>query len=107
MKSKLVFEKGARGLPVKTRNNLPIWSEFNQLCMKYNSFNLCHGTPGIQPPEFLQESLFQAVREGNNQYTLMTGHPLLRDAVARNFKPNFNGRTIDPNTEVLITHGAS
>lgn len=57
-------------LPRKTRDQLPIWSEFNQLATKYNSINLCHGTPGLDPPQFLIDNLMKACREGFNQYTL-------------------------------------
>ena len=40
----------SRVLPKKTRDQLAIWSEFNQLATKYNSINLCDGTPGLEPP---------------------------------------------------------
>lgn len=78
-----------RILPTKSRNNLAIWSEFNQLALKYNSTNLCHGTPNINPPEFLTDNLHRAVKEGNNQYTMFLGHPLLREKVSEFFSPMF------------------
>lgn len=59
-----------RILPRKARDMLPIWSEFNQLATKYNAINLCHGTPGLEPPEFLLDNLNRACRDGFNQYTL-------------------------------------
>lgn len=102
-----ILPAGARGLPLKTRNNLPIWSEFNQLSLKYNSFNLCHGTPGIEPPDFLTNALFEAVKTKNNQYTHFTGHPLLRESIARNFAKPLGRESINPNSEVIVTNGAS
>lgn len=55
-----------RTLPRKARDQLPIWSEFNQLATKYNSVNLCHGTPALDPPAFLIDNLDRACREGFN-----------------------------------------
>jgi len=43
----------------------------------------------------------------NNHYTLVDGHPELRESIAENFKKHvFKGRDIDPNREILITGGA-
>ena len=40
---------------------MPIWTEFNQLAQKYNSLNLCHGTPSLPPPEFLIENMVKTI----------------------------------------------
>ena len=34
----------------KCRDQVAIWTEFNQLALKYNALNLCHGTPSLTPP---------------------------------------------------------
>lgn len=63
----------------KTRDSLPIWTEFNQLGTKYNSANLNHGTPSLTPPEFMIENLIETIKHGpNNHYTALQGHPQLR-----------------------------
>lgn len=53
--------------------------------------NLSYGAPGLNPPEFLLDNLEKATREGFNQYTLFTGHPLLREKLAEFFTPIFKG----------------
>lgn len=64
----------------KSRNQIPIWTEFNQLALKYNALNLCHGTPSLPPPEFLIENMVKVLKNGaNSHYTMFTGHPLLRE----------------------------
>ena len=85
--------------------------EFTQLALKYNAINLCHGTPGVHPPQFLIENMRETVGEvQNNQYTMFLGHPLLRDKIAEHFSPllaNGNkGKTLCPNTQILVTNGA-
>jgi hypothetical protein len=51
--------------PEKARDQMPIWMEFNQLAVKYNALNLCHGTPGIGPPKFLIDNLMQVCTEND------------------------------------------
>ncbi|CAI2370385.1 unnamed protein product [Moneuplotes crassus] len=99
-----------KNLPKKLDNMLHIWSEFNMLSLKYNALNLAHGTPGIDAPPFLIENMVKAVREGNNQYTAVQGHPELREALSKFYSPRFKpaiNRDLDPNTEILVTVGAS
>lgn len=91
----------------KTRNSIPIWTEFNQLATKYNGLNLCHGTPSLAPPEFLIDNMKATVSEGmNNHYTAFPGHPLLREQIAKHFSPMYKNRNLDPNQNVLVTNGA-
>lgn len=91
----------------KTRDSIPIWTEFNQLAAKYDGLNLCHGTPSLAPPSFLIENIQKTVAEGmNNHYTAFPGHPLLREKVAEHFSSFYNGRNLCPNKNVLVTNGA-
>jgi methionine aminotransferase len=46
------------------------------------------------------------MREGNNQYAPMPGTPELRNAIAGVIKKSF-GRKMDPETEIIITAGAT
>lgn len=98
-----------RQLPKKSRDLLPIWSEFNQLSMKYNSINLCHGSPVLNPPQFLIDNLAKACADGFNQYTAFAGHPIFREKLAKFFSPMFNNAKstgINPNSEIIVTTGA-
>lgn len=85
---------------------MPIWTEFNQLALKYNAVNLNHGTPTLTPPDFMIENMVATVREGaNNHYTQLQGHPALRQQIATHFGKLLD-RPVDPNTEVIVTNGA-
>lgn len=55
-----------RTLPRKSRDQLAIWSEFNQLSAKYKAANLSYGAPGLDAPPFLVENLHRAAKEGFN-----------------------------------------
>lgn len=91
----------------KTRDTLPVWLEFNQLALKYNALNFCHGVPGLPPPSFLIDNMKKVIEVGaNNHYTAMDGHMELRTQIAKHFSPLFKGRNIDPTSEVLVTNGA-
>ena len=84
---------------------LHVWSEFNMLAVKYGALNIAHGTPSLEPPQFLIDNLTKAVKD-HNQYTMLYGHPILRESIARNYS-KILGRDINENTEVLVTCGAS
>jgi aspartate/methionine/tyrosine aminotransferase len=91
----------------KTRDLLAVWSEFGSLAMKYNGTNFTQGAPSLAPPQFLLDNLGEVVKvPAFNQYCPVIGHPELRNAIAKWWKPYFNGREINPNTEVLVTNGA-
>lgn len=91
----------------KTRDLAAIWTEFNQLAVKYNNQNLCHGIPGLPPPDFLIKNYQEASLDPkNHQYSPPQGHLLLREAVCKWWSAYFNGRELDPNQNVLITSGA-
>jgi aspartate/methionine/tyrosine aminotransferase len=100
-----------RVLPQKSRDQLAIWSEFNQLSQKYGATNLFYGAPGLHPPPFLVENLYRASKEGFNQYTLFLGHPLLREKLSEFFSPMFtqankSNAILNPHTELIVTNGA-
>jgi len=61
----------------------------------------------LAPPQFLLDNLSEVVKVAAfNQYCPVIGHPELRNAIAKWWKPYFNGRDINANTEVLVTNGA-
>jgi len=76
-----------------------------QLGMKVDYLNI--GDPvqfGFQPPDNVKEALINAVRNGNNFYTLSEGLPELREEIAK--KENAKGLSISSD-DILITNGIS
>jgi N-succinyldiaminopimelate aminotransferase len=71
------------------------------------SVNLGQGFPDVDGPPAIAERAAAAVLAGQgNQYPPATGIPELRQAVARH-QQRFYGLGYDPDTEVLITAGAT
>src|SRR3990170_2484751 len=80
--------------------------EMTRLSIQHDAINLSQGYPDFDPPLELREAVAQAVRDGNNQYTVTWGLPALRQAVARKVQ-QVNGIVADPDREVTITCGAT
>jgi N-succinyldiaminopimelate aminotransferase len=72
-----------------------------------NSINLGQGFPDVDGPPGIAKAAADAVMTGKgNQYPPATGIPELRNAVARH-QQRFYGLGYDPDTEVLVTAGAT
>ena len=72
-----------------------------------NSVNLGQGFPDVDGPTAIAEAAADAILSGKgNQYPPALGIPELRAAVARH-QERFYGLRCDPDTEVLITAGAT
>jgi N-succinyldiaminopimelate aminotransferase len=84
-----------------------IFAEMSALAGQTGSVNLGQGFPDTDgPPEVLQAAV-DAIRDGtHNQYPPGPGIPELRHAVARH-QQRFYGLEYDPDTEVLVTAGAT
>lgn len=83
-----------------------IFSEMSALAVRTGAINLGQGFPDTDgPPEVLQAAV-DAIRSGRNQYPPGIGIPELRHAVSVHQK-RFYDLTYDPDTEVLITAGAT
>ncbi|MCF2526656.1 pyridoxal phosphate-dependent aminotransferase [Yinghuangia sp. KLBMP8922] len=71
------------------------------------AINLGQGFPDTDGPDEVREAVVAALRDGaHNQYPPGPGLPDLRLAVAEH-RQRFYGQTFDPDTEVLITTGAT
>ncbi len=68
--------------------------------------NLGQGFPETDGFSDVREAAAQALMEQSNQYAPMRGLPVLRQAVA-DFYARQQGLTLDPDTQVLITSGAT
>ncbi|MFJ7155302.1 pyridoxal phosphate-dependent aminotransferase [Streptomyces sp. NPDC101118] len=84
-----------------------IFAEMSALAVRTGSVNLGQGFPDTDGPEEIAEAAVRAVRAGHgNQYPPGPGIPELRRAVA-DHQRRFYGLAFDPDTEVLVTAGAT
>ncbi|MPY64241.1 pyridoxal phosphate-dependent aminotransferase [Streptomyces spongiae] len=84
-----------------------IFAEMSALAVRTGSINLGQGFPDTDGPEEIREAAVRALRDGRgNQYPPGPGVPELRTAVAAHQQRRF-GLTYDPDTEVLVTAGAT
>ncbi|MCY7289277.1 MAG: aminotransferase class I/II-fold pyridoxal phosphate-dependent enzyme, partial [Cryobacterium sp.] len=83
-----------------------IFAEMSALAMRTGAINLGQGFPDEDGPAEVLEAARQAISDGVNQYPPGRGQPELRAAIARH-QQRFYGLTVDPDTEVLVTAGAT
>jgi N-succinyldiaminopimelate aminotransferase len=83
-----------------------IFAEMSALAVATDSVNLGQGFPDTDGPASLLEDAIAAIQAGANQYPPGRGIPALRQAIA-DHQQRFYGLTYDPDTEVLVTTGAT
>ncbi len=84
-----------------------IFAEMSALAVKTNAVNLGQGFPDKDGPIEVMDAATEAIRNGlGNQYPPGIGVPELRHAVA-DHQRRFYGLDFNPDTEILITAGAS
>ncbi|MEU8576455.1 pyridoxal phosphate-dependent aminotransferase [Streptomyces asoensis] len=84
-----------------------IFAEMSALATATGSINLGQGFPDTDGPEEIREAAVRALREGKgNQYPPGPGIPELRTAIS-DHQQRFYGLSFDPDTEVLVTAGAT
>jgi N-succinyldiaminopimelate aminotransferase len=83
-----------------------IFSEMSALAVATDSINLGQGFPDTDGPDVIKQSAIRAIEAGHNQYPPLSGISELRGAIARH-QWRFNGLAFDPDTEVLVTAGAT
>ncbi|WP_326574018.1 pyridoxal phosphate-dependent aminotransferase [Actinacidiphila glaucinigra] len=84
-----------------------IFAEMSALAVRTGAINLGQGFPDTDGPEEVREAAVRALRDGRgNQYPPGPGVPELRQAVAEH-QLRFHGLGFDPDTEVLVTAGAT
>ncbi len=83
-----------------------IFAEMSALATRTGAVNLGQGFPDTDGPAVVAEAAIDAIRAGHNQYPPGPGIAPLRQAVARH-QHRFYGIDVDPDTEVLITAGAT
>jgi N-succinyldiaminopimelate aminotransferase len=84
-----------------------IFAEMSALAAQTGSINLGQGFPDTDGPAEIASAAAEAVLAGRgNQYPPGPGIPELRQAIAAHQK-RFYGLDVDPDTEVLVTAGAT
>ena len=84
-----------------------IFAEMSALAAATGAINLGQGFPDTDGPEEIREAAVRALRDGRgNQYPPGPGVPELRTAIAAHQQRRY-GLTYDPDTEVLVTAGAT
>ncbi|WP_328467327.1 pyridoxal phosphate-dependent aminotransferase [Streptomyces sp. NBC_00448] len=84
-----------------------IFAEMSALAVATGAINLGQGFPDTDGPEAIREAAVQALRDGHgNQYPPGMGVPPLRAAIS-DHQRRFYGLDFDPDSEVLVTAGAT
>jgi N-succinyldiaminopimelate aminotransferase len=84
-----------------------IFAEMSALAATTGSVNLGQGFPDVDGPAVVAEAARLAIAEGRgNQYPPGPGVPELRAAIAEHQR-RWYGHAVDPDTEVLVTAGAT
>jgi methionine aminotransferase len=83
-----------------------IFTRMSQLAAEAGALNLSQGFPDFGSPPALLEAAVRHLRAGDNQYAPMSGLPRLRQQVALKVAALY-GRSVDAETEVTITPGAT
>ena len=77
-----------------------------RIAIENNAINLAQGFPDFDPPKALTDRLAEVSAMGPHQYPITMGAPNFRQALARK-AGRFMGRTLDPDTEMVITIGST
>lgn len=83
-----------------------IFAEMSALAVATDSVNLGQGFPDTDGPREVLDAAIAAINGGLNQYPPGPGMPVLRNAIAAH-QQRFYGLTYNPDTEVLVTAGAT
>ncbi len=84
-----------------------IFAEMSALATATGAINLGQGFPDTDGPEEIREAAVRALRDGRgNQYPPGPGVPELRAAIVDHQRRRY-GLAFDPDTEVLVTAGAT
>lgn len=98
--------KGSRLNPVFENLPTTIFTVMSAAAVKYGAVNLGQGFPDEDGPMSIRAVAAQSLLDGPNQYPAMRGVPELRRAIAAH-AARFHGLTLNPETEVVITSGAT
>ncbi len=77
-----------------------------RIALDVGAINLAQGFPDFDPPKAITDRLNEIASVGPHQYPITMGAPNFRQALAKKCG-RFMGRTLDPNTEMVVTIGST
>ena len=77
-----------------------------RICNQYGAINLSQGFPEFDPPREITDALAEVAKKGPHQYAVTYGAQNFREALAEK-QGKAIGRSIDPNTEIVVTCGGT
>jgi aspartate/methionine/tyrosine aminotransferase len=80
--------------------------EMTRLANLHDAINLGQGFPDFPAPDAVKEAAARAIAEDHNQYPITWGVPAFRAAIAATYLRDY-GMTVDPETEICVTCGAT
>lgn len=83
-----------------------VFSLMSALAAEHGAVNLGQGFPDFACDPALVDAVTAAMREGHNQYPMMTGAPVLREAIAAKLAAEY-GANYHPGTDITVTAGAT
>jgi methionine aminotransferase len=83
-----------------------IFTVMSKMAADYNAINLSQGFPNFPIDQRLSNILKEKASENVNQYAPMAGLPLLLEEISKLVEVQYD-RSIDPQSEVLVTAGAT
>ena len=83
-----------------------VFSEMSALALRTGAVNLGQGFPDTDGPEGMLRVAREAIANGVNQYSPGLGEPALRQAIVDHKRTRYQ-LEYDPDTEVLVTVGAT
>ena len=83
-----------------------IFTIMSKMAVEFNAINLSQGFPNFPVDERLVDIVVKLANENVHQYTPMSGYPPLLSKIATLVTTSY-GRTIQPQTELLVTAGAT
>lgn len=83
-----------------------IFTVMSKMAAEHGAINLSQGFPDFPIDPQLSKLVYEAMLENMNQYAPMAGLPVLQEAIANTVKRSY-GISVDPETQVTITAGAT
>jgi N-succinyldiaminopimelate aminotransferase len=83
-----------------------VFAEMSALAVAHGAINMGQGFPDSDGPDEVLDAAVDAIRRGANQYPPGRGVPELLQAIATH-EERFWGQVYDPDTEILVTAGAT
>lgn len=83
-----------------------IFTVMSQLAAKHGAINLSQGFPNFPVDSKLTDIVKEIAADSVHQYLPMAGYPPLLEKIGRTIENSYS-RTLDPQTEILVTAGAT